>query len=180
MNMKAWNINTILLLTTACCLDAIAQSTESDTLTIEADTPIIEVGIQAAGRNFIKLPSLQYDILLNAQCVSGFLPKVMTLSVADTRKMLSHDGIATDTLTATNFTVPAAQIAPVAVDGFCIAATDDQSGNNDTLTIMSVISLQSSLLCANETESRMIYSSSGLDVTLLCKAPAQPAESTLN
>jgi len=179
MTMNTRNIIAVLFLTTACCLQAVGQSAEPDALTIEANTPVVEIGSRTAGRNFVRLPSLQYGIELNAQCTTGFLPKAMSLSVADTRKTLNNNDISTET-TTTILTVPASQIAPVAVDGFCIADAEDQSAENDTLTITSVLSLQASLLCANETESRMTYASSGLDITLVCRAPLETSESTSN
>jgi hypothetical protein len=161
----------------------------SGTLVIDADIPVIEAEQRPAGRDFIRLPDLEYNFELDPDCANGLLPKTISLSIADTRKSLSAENIPADSLTTTSLGIPAAQIGPIAVDNFCIAAseqdddnsqsTDNQAGQSETLTISSVLSVQASLLCANETDSQITYTSKSLDVTLVCKASGA-AQSTIS
>jgi hypothetical protein len=180
MSKIAPNISTLVYLTAAWWQPAIGQPMESDTLVIDADTPVVETGFRAAGRNFMRLPDVRFTVSLDTHCSSGFLPQAMSLSVADTRKSLTSDDISADAVTVTEFTVPASQVGPVAVNDFCVAIADadDQAlspasaedpDEGDTLVITSVISIQASLLCANEAERRMTYASRGLDVSLACR-----------
>ena len=128
----------------------------------------------------MRLPSLVYTFELQAHCAAGLLPRMMSLSIADTRTSLAAEEISTETVTLATLEIPAAQIAPVAVDNFCTGDAGDRdliqtNGNRaderELLRISSVLSVQASLLCASETESQMTYSSKSLDVTLSCNDP---------
>lgn len=183
MNVRKVSSILLLLLPAICCHDAVGQAAEPGTLMITADTPVVETKPRSAGRNFMRLPSLVYTFELEAHCATGLLPRMMSLSIADTRTSLASDDISTETVTVATLEIPAAQIAPVAVDKFCIGDTgpqesDQTSGKRaderESLRISSVLSVQASLLCASETDSQMTYSSKSLDVTLSCNDPQAP------
>ncbi len=182
-------LTSVLLLTTTCCLDAVGQSAETGTLTIDTDTPVVRIEARAAGRSFVRLPSLDYVIQLNPQCAAGLKPRAISLSVADTRKSLATDDISGESATASTFTIPGSQIGPIAMKDFCIAeageqespqTSQNQSDRDQKVTIASVVSLQASLLCASETESRMTYASRGLDVILECELPRETRDEMSN
>ena len=144
---------------------AVAQTAGSEAFVVSADTPVVETDRQAAGRNFMRLPSLEYRFDLAASCPESFEAKTISLSIADTRTSLATNEISSDGLTSLTMTIPASQIGPVAVDGICVA-TDSQ----ESIRIPAVLSLQASLLCANDEDSQMTYVSRSLDVTLMCKS----------
>jgi len=166
----------ILMLTVACCHDAAGQSMEPGSLSVDADTPVVEIGKRSVGRNFMRLPSLDFKFEMEARCAAGLAPKAMSLSIADTRTSLNAEKISAEPITSITLRIPAPQIGPVAVNGFCIDA--EESNERDSLTLSSVLSLQASLLCANDADSRMIYASKSLDVTLLCTIPQDAQSAT--
>lgn len=87
-------------------------------LTMSASTPEITVETRAPGRNFINLPSLEYEFVLDAGCDDGMAPGALMLSVADTTLILNETQIA-ETPTELTLRIPAEQIGPVALNRFC-------------------------------------------------------------
>ena len=154
----------ILLLAVICSHSTAGQSVESGTLVVNADTPIVEIGARPPGRNFMRLPSLSYKFELMSNCAAGLTPQAISLSIADTRKSLAPDSITHDSSTLISLRIPASQIGPIAVEGFCVTANEQES-----LRIQAVLSVQAALLCGNDADSRMVYASKSLDVTLSCK-----------
>jgi len=119
----------------------------------------------------MRLPSLPYNFELEINCEAGLIPTSLSLSVADTRRSLRAEKLSEAQTASLAFTVPAAQIGPVALDEFCLQSPHSP----ELLTLPSVLSVQASLLCTNDTERQMIYASAPLAVTLQCTAP--PVES---
>ena len=163
-----------LLLAPAVNPVAVGQTVDSAAFVLNADTPVVAIGKQSAGRNFLRLPSIEYQFDLAANCPLGLAAETISLNVADTRKSLTTTDLSGEETTVVKMAVPAAQIGPIAVAGFCVTE-DDQ----ETFRIPAVLSLQASLLCANEEVRQMIYASRSLDVTLSCRITEQnPAEQT--
>lgn len=169
--MNRWTTHNLSFLLMAFLLTAIvpshvtlAQSDDSAALKVDADAPVVEINARTAGRNFMRLPSLNYRFDLATKCPIDLEPKSISLSVADTRKSLAEADFTGNQAISVPMTIPASQIGPVAVDGFCVADAGDE-----TLRIPAVLSVQASLLCANDEKSQMIYASTSLDVTLSCK-----------
>ena len=77
--------------------------------------------------------------------------------------------------------VPAAQIAPVAVEGFCTTGDDgEQQGTvARSLTIPSVLSAQAALTCADDESTEITYASASLDVLLRCVPEDEPATGSI-
>ena len=172
MDLKIQQFVAILLLALACNQVAFAQSAESERLMLNADTPVVEIGQQPAGRNFMRLPALAYQFDLGANCPVGLEAKTIALNIADTRKLLAANDLSSDATTRIKMTIPASQIGPIALDGFCVVQ-DAQ----ETVRIPAVLSVQASLSCANEESRQMIYASISLDVTLSCKIAENEASS---
>ena len=166
----------ILILTAVCCYDAAGQLMEPGTLSVDADTPVVEIGKRSIGRNFMRLPSMDFKFVMEAHCAAGLAPKAMSLSIADTRKSVTAEDISAESITSITLRIPAPQIGPVAVSGFCIDA--EESNEKESLTLSSVLSVQASLLCGNDANSWMIYASKSLDVTLLCTIPQDAQSAT--
>ena len=134
-------------------------------LLVTPTTPDINVEIRAHDRYKIKLPGLQYAFRIEASCASGLMPDSMLLSVADTRKRISASDIQSDIM----INIPAGQIAPLTVEGFCLASSDSDQHKNDRVTVRGVLSAQASLLCSGENGQQITYASQALDVTLTCE-----------
>ncbi|MEE3236340.1 MAG: hypothetical protein VX236_03375 [Pseudomonadota bacterium] len=147
-------------------------------LVVTAQTPNVSVSTRAEGRNFIRLPELRYDFALTLGCPERMPPQSVSLSVADTRVHLGldSDDLASRSRVEVSIDVPAAQIAPVAVEDFC---TRHEGGNQETqsesVIIPSVLSAQAALTCADEERSEMTYASAVLNVLLYCERDGSPA-----
>ncbi len=143
------------------------SSKAASELKISADTPVVAVKTRAEGRNFMRLPSLPYEFALEIACEAGLNPTTLSISVADTRRSLQAEALLDTQKALIAFTVPAAQIGPVALNEFCLQTSDSP----ELLMLPSVLSVQASLLCANDMERHMIYASAPLAVALQCTAP---------
>jgi len=124
-------------------------------LQVAADTPAITVSTRSGRRNFMRLPALEFAFVIETSCRADLVPQAVSLSIADTRVTVSADELSSGLPLEISLRIPAAQIAPIAVNRFC---TID------------------ALLCAGETSSEMIYVAESLDVMLRCEID-EPAKS---
>ena len=142
-------------------------------LSVGADTPTVIVSTRPASENFITLPALQYQFRVVATCDGGSSADAFSLSIADTRISIAREHLS-ERSNALLVTIPADQIPPVRVEGFCKTGTDE-AGKTETIQIPSVLSAQSSLLCVSDTGSDMTYASTSLDILVNCQPPDDPA-----
>jgi len=160
-----------------CVGGATAQTQANSELHIRADTPVINIEKREDGRNFMRLPSLTYELDIDKKCGGDLRPAVLSLSVADTRRSFNADDFSDSENFAIRFAVPAAQIGPIAVESFCVQSetaegeTESKIDESEPMTVPAVLSLQASLLCASEMESQITYASASLDITLACTKP---------
>ena len=155
------------------CVLACPQPAAAGELEVSADTPIVTISTRPAGRNFIRLPTLDYLFAIDALCPAELEPSAISISIADTRDSLTEADVSAPMPIQVPVTVPASQIGPIAVDSYCTAdgAEEDDVSIPD-LTIPAVLSAQVSLLCGGESGSEMTYAASSLDVTLHCTTGA--------
>ena len=155
------------------CASALSENTPE--LNIASVAAIVEIETRQGPREFIQLPTLQYDLEIQQECPADLNPANLSVSVADTRRTMSANEISKASALTMPLSIPGAQIAPIAIAGFCSAIGDDIHGTNsredDILGIKDVLSLQAALLCASDTGSRIYYASIALDVELRCKLP---------
>ncbi len=140
-------------------------------LGIAAKTPAVTVGPLAAGRTFVALPTLEFRLRLEPLCADGWQARSVSVSVADTRLTLTPDGAPQeDGALEASLTVPAAQLAPLPVAGFCeLPAEGDRPRSGVAeLTIEAAVSAQAALLCANDDGERLTFVAKPLAVTLVC------------
>ena len=153
-----------------------AESAADNRLRLDADTPKINIEKGSTKRNFLRLPTVTFAFRIDAACIETLQPVSLLLSVADTRKSLRSDEINGNTKTEVALKIPASQIAPVAIQGFCEdnSPRENQDGrrqpqqNLQEITITAALSAQASLRCANETDEQTVYTSVPLDVILVC------------
>lgn len=161
-------ISTFLLVATIS-----SPADESDSLSVAANVPTVSVAPRDVGRNFMRLPALEYLFEIRASCSDGRVPKSVSLNVADSRKSLAADQIVDGGPTELSLQVPASQIAPLVVENFCISLTgedaDAASDARKQVSISSALSAQASLLCESEDDKAMTYVSRPLDVSLVCE-----------
>tara|TARA_B110000196_G_scaffold296840_1_gene287476 strand:- start:14 stop:577 length:564 start_codon:yes stop_codon:yes gene_type:complete len=156
-------------------LSASALSENTPELNIASVPAIVEIETRQGPREFIQLPTLRYDLEIQQECPADLKPANLSVSVADTRRTMSANELSEASALTMPLSIPRAQIAPVAIAGFCAAIGDDIHGTNsrggDILGIKDVLSLQAALLCAGDTGSQIYYASIALDVELRCKLP---------
>ena len=163
-----------LLLVAIAGLGSHTDSAAADELELNASTPEVTISTRPAGRNFVRLPSLDYRFRVDARCTAGRRAQAISISVADTRISVPTGNLPSDGAIDVEMTVPADQIGPVPLNEFCISDDGDNDLQQTSLTIPSVLSAQASLLCADESGGEMTYASASMDVELSCEPPDEP------
>jgi hypothetical protein len=152
-----------------------------DFLSVAANAPTVNLAPRNPGRNFVRLPTLEYRFEIHTQCSDSRSPESLSLNVADTRKSLRADKIAEDGPTEISLRIPASQIAPLVVEDFCIvppeAGGEQMMEAPAQITIPAALSAQASLLCASDEGQAMTYVSRALDVSLVCDPQQDDTES---
>ncbi len=152
---------------------AAAPAVGKDTLSVAADAPAVALAPRNPGRNFVRLPTLEYKFDIRTKCSDERLPVSLSLNVADTRKSLPADKIVSDGPTEVSLRIPAGQIAPLVIEDFCVVQDEgDDDGMSEAqtqITIPAALSAQASLLCEGDEDKAMTYVSRPLDVLLVCE-----------
>ena len=138
-------------------------------LSVEAPPAIVQVRPQSEGRRLVRLPGLEYELDVEAYCGEGAESQSVSISVNDTRLTLDSQQLAERAGSTIRLAVPARQVAPVAIDGFC--KIDDETTQQGGLLIRDAVTAHASLRCSNEETEWITYASRGLDVTLQCDVP---------
>lgn len=145
----------------------------ADELRITADTPAVMISTRQPTRNFITLPDLDYVFELRFACSAALQPRAVSLSIADTRMSLPQSQLAGPPGQRVSLTIPAGQIPPVRIETFCRAEPGDGE-TPERRVIPGVLSVQGSLVCADDEKHRITYASIPLDVAVHCERPEAP------
>lgn len=159
-------------------------------LTVTVDTPMVKVAPRAAGRSLFSLPRLDYQFQFQAGCEAAWQPAGLSVSIADSRVTFDRERL-TKAMPAieAGISVPAAQLSPLPLSGFCEIADDADSALNnpesrpislngtDTLTIAAALSANAALICSSDQQEQITYVSTALAVTLVCDVSADTADS---
>jgi hypothetical protein len=136
-------------------------------LGVEVSPALAQVRPVVEGRRFVRLPTLEYEFRIEADCAAGHDVKSVSISIADTRKTLTGADFPADGPVDTTITLPALQIPPLAIDAVC---TDpDPAADDEPTVIRDVVTAQVSLRCAGPEGETITYSSRSLDVALTCE-----------
>ena len=176
----------------ACCFlllvrPAAADDAAPDRLELAAQPPVVSVPATApGGRRFVELPALEYRFEVEAACTGSRTPRSLSVSVADSRVALAGAALDGGAVRELVLTVPGRQLAPIALDDFCVvapAAGEDMPEGYEAassltaasapprlLTVPAVVSAQASLVCGDDAGSRISYVTTPLAVTLACAA----------
>lgn len=162
-------------LTLLIVLCAPAWADVSGRLGFDAPPAFAPVKPLAEGRRLVRLPSLEFQLNIDAECAGDAVLQSVAISIADTRKTLDADALQDINGGAVSFAIPARQVSPVAVDGFC-----PQDGNGTQLLVQDAVTAHLSLRCANGEEESITYASKGLDVMLECDVPEEANQPPLD
>ena len=138
-------------------------------LEVAAQPVVVPIRLLQEGRQLIHLPALEYALEIEAHCGEGAVARSVSVSINDTQMTLDGDQLAATAGNPVSLTIPARQVAPVAIDGFC--KRDDPVTHHDTLLIRDTVTVHASLRCNENEQDSITYTSQGLDVTLRCDAP---------
>lgn len=164
---------------------AVAENSASGPLTVAAEIPVVSVIHHPPGRYFLTLPTLEYAFDVGAQCNGNATPESLSINVADSRLTLSAAELGGNGQQRVVLEIPARQIAPIAIDNFCVIDINDAVAVIEPagspvavipgplqITVDAALSAQVSLLCSNESEREITYVAQPLDVNLSCAASA--------
>jgi hypothetical protein len=155
----------------------VTQTAFGGELVLSVDKPVVTVETRSAGRNFMRLPTVDYLFDIRPICSAGMLPRSLSLSIADTRVVLTGDKFNGEAAISVSVRVPADQIAPIALKDFCAAPAAAEAMASRTIHIPGILSVQASLRCENVETSEVVYASRALDVALSCGAEEAGAKS---
>ena len=180
----AWTTTTCIVpVAFLLAITAAGAAMGKDTLLVTADAPLVPLLPRNPGRNFVRLPTLEYKFEIRAHCSDSRSPALLSLNVADTRKSLAAGRIIADGPTKISLRIPASQIAPLVVEDFCITQIEENGGQMNEaptkITISAALSVQASLLCEGDEGKVMTYVSQTLDVSLVCERQAREEESQI-
>jgi hypothetical protein len=153
-----------LVLVLVCAQGAWSESNAR--LHVDAAAAIVQIEPLAVGRKLIRLPALEFELSIDAACALDSDAESLSISVADTRKTISGDGTANISGQPIRFLVPARQVSPIAVYGFC-----PHAGESSELLIRDAVTTHLSLRCSGADGESITYASYGLDVLLRCATP---------
>lgn len=172
-----------LALPALCICAAAADESGIHTFNVNAGTPEVPVKPQAPGRRSLSLPSLDYVFDIEARCPDEWTPESLLLNIADSRISKSGEELKQETNQQLDITVPARQLAPLALRDFCVIGTPNEGSagageialslreSGDRRLRINAASAQASLRCTKDDERKTVYVSQPLDVTLVCVQP---------
>lgn len=155
---------------------------------ITASVPVVAITPQPTDRHFLNLPTLEYRFQVEPRCEAGWQPKSFSLNVADSRVSLTGTEL-NDREDEILVRIPARQIAPVPIAGFCLIAQAGEGSIRPTeqrekpdpqreLDLGGALSAHASLVCGKDDARDITYLARPLDVLLSCEEP-QPESATL-
>ena len=160
---------TFLTLSAALAMGAVADSGAH--LGVAAQPAVAQIRPLSEGRKLVRLPALEYQLDIDTDCGGNAVAESVSISVNDTRMTLDGDHAANTAGEPVNFTVPARQVSPVAIDGFCMM--ENPGSQQGDLLIRDTVTVHLSLRCKGGEQEWITYASRGLDVTLRCDAPEE-------
>lgn len=116
------------------------------------------------GHKVVRLPALEYRIRVHGRCAAEQRAESVSISAADTQAMLTGAQLADAGLIVVDLVVPAQQLAPLIVDGFC--SSQDRTARE--LLVESVVMANLSLRCAVGADQSITYAAHPLAVMLKC------------
>lgn len=159
----------LLLLIPAILACGRAWPDDAPNLEVGATPAIVQVRPLPKGRRSIRLPALEFELSIQADCAVDGKAQSVSISIADTRRTFSDDKLTNISDEVITFSISARQLSPVAVEGFCLL--DDDRNLVQELLVQDAVTIHSSLRCTGDDGESITYTSHALDVMLQCDAP---------
>lgn len=145
---------------------------EKDVLGVVAEPAIAVIEIQEGGRKLVQLPELEFLLSVSTRCAARGRPESVSITIADTRKTLRGEDLEAATSVDVPVRVAARQLAPFALQGFCV----DPAAEGDSIMLTSALTAQASLRCARGEQQSIVFAAAPLDIWVVCMGSAAVAE----
>ena len=148
--------------------------TDVDRLRMDSKPAVAMLAVQQGGRNLVQLPELQFDLSIWPHCAERGERESLSITIADTRTTLRGEALQTGKSIDVSMSVPAGQLAPFALQGFCV----DPAREGESVLLGSALTAQASLRCARTGKPSILYAAEPLDVRVVCVRSAAEAEAS--
>lgn len=146
--------------------------TEMDRLLVEAEPAVAVIPVQQSGRRLVHMPELEFLLRVSPHCANGGQPESVSVTIADTRKTLRGDALQADGSIELSINVSADQLAPFALQEFCIGPESE----GESILLTSALTAHASLRCAREREPSIVFAVEPLDIRADCIRSAVETE----
>lgn len=146
--------------------------TEVDRLLIDAEPAVAVISMHEGGRKLVQLPELEFLLKVAPRCGGGGQPESLSVTIADTRTTLSGEALRAGDSIDISLRVSANQLAPVALQEFCV----DPESAGESLLLTSALTAQASLRCMREEKQSIVYAAEALDIRADCIESATSTE----
>lgn len=174
MNRKYLSLLTLPLIATG-----VAYADSEHRLSSYAEAAEVELNPDPQDRRLISLPELEFAMRIEASCIGGTQAQSISISIADSvaaHDVSAQEGGPTDkVMLETTFKVSGRQIAPIAVEGFCVSG-DASDTTARTLLIPAAMAANISLRCASENSQSVRYDRLPLQIQFICAAADEPLD----
>ncbi|MGI9232010.1 MAG: hypothetical protein ACR2RD_00130 [Woeseiaceae bacterium] len=149
------------------------------TLTVRAKEAHAQLERRDATLTQVLLPKLEVGLSATAECPIGTEAESLTIGVSDTHQHYRAEQLDDAGTLDTKVSVPASQLAPVSIPGFCVRGEAIEEKADQGLKLPGVATAQVSLQCRSNTNSTSVYFTSiPIPVRLYCRADDEPAPSS--
>ena len=142
-----------------------AEMPRADTLAVVANTSEVTVGPAVDG--MLRLPDLEIDTRIAAECAEGRRPESLSVSSADSIRQIALDAEEPAGNWQFLFALPAKQVPPVIGRDFCAADAETESAAR--LHKKAFVSIRASMRCRTDDEDRVTTQTALVDLTLICE-----------
>jgi hypothetical protein len=146
------------------CLLYAAGDGYADTLTVVARAA--DVRVEPAVDGELRLPDLEIDTRIVAECSDGRPPVSLSVSSADSIRPIATNTNGADGRWQFLFSLPASQVPPVLAHDFCL--DDAAAVLPDTLRKSAFLSLRANMRCAASGEEHLTSATALVDLRLVC------------
>ena len=150
--------------------------TDVDRLSIDAEPAVAVLTIQQGGRTLVNLPPLEFRLSISPHCAEGGRPESLSITIADTQKTLRGEELQSETSLDLSMRVSASQLAPFALQEFCV----DPAAEGESLMLTAALAAQVSLRCARAEKQSIVFAAEPLDIRVDCIRSAAEAETVPN
>jgi hypothetical protein len=135
-----------------------------DRLQIDAEPAVAVLAVQQDGRSLVRLPDIGFRLGITAYCADGGQPESLSVTIADTQRTLRAEGLQDIGTIDISMRVPASQIAPLALQEFCV----DPAAEGDSVLVTSALAVQVSLRCSRGNDQSIVFAAEPLDIRVDC------------